>query len=291
MTGCFNDGEFDSSDDEAVEAAMNRRNWIMAKKNNDKLEFAKTTMNRSDDNALTINTEDNYNSNENLRNSTIAASDMGVNEFGETPTLFDERPITETILSDETGDVQSSELVISGSAKKRKILSNVQKNSIIINTESTATTAATNGERKRGDEYHNNLDDNGVKLHIQELTSSSFSILTHTIQARTTKRKKAMNVDHGVPTINNNDGNSIHQSNSKKKADQRYFELWNTRMRELASYKKEFGNTDVPRRYTKNKQLGAWVNLQRSQYKLYIEGKHSTMTEDRVLSLNTLGFN
>ena len=126
--------------------------------------------------------------------------------------------------------------MVNGSAKKRQILSDVQKNCIITTTELTSTIAATIGECKRRDGYLTSMDNNGVKFHIQELTLSSFSILAQLLEEKTPKRKRMMNVDHGVPTINNDDGNIIHQSNSKKKANQRHYKLWNTRMHKLASY-------------------------------------------------------
>eukprot|EP00751_Fragilariopsis_kerguelensis_P044562 CAMPEP_0170982180 /NCGR_PEP_ID=MMETSP0736-20130129/3465_1 /TAXON_ID=186038 /ORGANISM="Fragilariopsis kerguelensis, Strain L26-C5" /LENGTH=163 /DNA_ID=CAMNT_0011405339 /DNA_START=222 /DNA_END=710 /DNA_ORIENTATION=- len=53
---------------------------------------------------------------------------------------------------------------------------------------------------------------------------------------------------------------------------------------------KRNGTTNFLRRYTKNKQLGAWVSKQRHSYKLIEEGKPSTLTKERIDSLNKLGF-
>ena len=66
---------------------------------------------------------------------------------------------------------------------------------------------------------------------------------------------------------------------------------WEERRDQLAEYKKEIGETNVPIHYAKNKQLGTWVQTQRMQYKLFKEGKSNFMTEDRIISLNELGFN
>ena len=65
---------------------------------------------------------------------------------------------------------------------------------------------------------------------------------------------------------------------------------WKERRQQLVDYKAQVGNTNVPYNYTKNKPLRNWVEKQRYQHKLYKEGKHSSMTKDRIKSLNELGF-
>ena len=65
---------------------------------------------------------------------------------------------------------------------------------------------------------------------------------------------------------------------------------WEERLQQLAEYKKEFGNTNVPQRYEKNKRLGRWVMLQKRQCRLLEEGKRSSMTKNHLLSLRELGF-
>jgi hypothetical protein len=46
----------------------------------------------------------------------------------------------------------------------------------------------------------------------------------------------------------------------------------------------------VPTKYDKNPALGRWVSTQRSQYKLFHEKKHSTLTQQRIDKLNKLSF-
>ena len=65
---------------------------------------------------------------------------------------------------------------------------------------------------------------------------------------------------------------------------------WEERLHQLAKYKKEFGNTNVPQKYKKNEQLGMWVMTQKRQCRLLEEGKHSRIRKDRLLSLKKLGF-
>jgi len=60
---------------------------------------------------------------------------------------------------------------------------------------------------------------------------------------------------------------------------------WNERFQELKDYKERFGNCLVPTKYSTNPKLGKWVSTQRYQYKLYMEGKSSQMTEERIRAL------
>jgi len=46
----------------------------------------------------------------------------------------------------------------------------------------------------------------------------------------------------------------------------------------------------VPTKYEKMPALGRWVSTQRAQYKIYLEGKESPMTQERVDKLSALGF-
>jgi len=41
---------------------------------------------------------------------------------------------------------------------------------------------------------------------------------------------------------------------------------------------------------TANPQLGTWVHTQRRQYKLMIEGKKSSMTQEKAQALDSIGF-
>jgi len=65
---------------------------------------------------------------------------------------------------------------------------------------------------------------------------------------------------------------------------------WDERLQQLVDFNNEFNHTNVPRNYAQNKPLGAWANTQRIQYKLNEKGKPSTLTNERINSLNKLGF-
>ena len=50
------------------------------------------------------------------------------------------------------------------------------------------------------------------------------------------------------------------------------------------------GDCNVPQKYPDHPALGVWVNKQRMEYKLYQEGKKTSMTLERVQKLEAAGF-
>lgn len=65
---------------------------------------------------------------------------------------------------------------------------------------------------------------------------------------------------------------------------------WETRLRELQEYLQEHGDCIVPTHYATNKALASWVKSQRKQYKMFRDGKASSMTAERISQLDMLGF-
>eukprot|EP00816_Leptocylindrus_hargravesii_P013136 CAMPEP_0196808644 /NCGR_PEP_ID=MMETSP1362-20130617/8633_1 /TAXON_ID=163516 /ORGANISM="Leptocylindrus danicus, Strain CCMP1856" /LENGTH=149 /DNA_ID=CAMNT_0042183057 /DNA_START=330 /DNA_END=777 /DNA_ORIENTATION=+ len=65
-------------------------------------------------------------------------------------------------------------------------------------------------------------------------------------------------------------------------------QLWFARFQELKSYKAEHGHCNVP--VQSKRKLGNWVNSQRKQYRLLQEGKQSSMNDERVGNLKSIGF-
>jgi len=58
---------------------------------------------------------------------------------------------------------------------------------------------------------------------------------------------------------------------------------WNANLSNLKAYKGEHGHTNCTR--TEDKVLGRWVNNQRAAYKSLVEGKHTSLTPERVEEL------
>ena len=65
---------------------------------------------------------------------------------------------------------------------------------------------------------------------------------------------------------------------------------WGERLSELRHYRCRFLHCNVPSNYNENPQLATWVKCQRRQYKLFMEGKPSNMTPQRIRELGKLGF-
>lgn len=59
---------------------------------------------------------------------------------------------------------------------------------------------------------------------------------------------------------------------------------------ELRQYKAEFGDCEVSENFSRNPGLGKWVTNMRNEYRTFLEGKSSSMTEERMGILNNLGF-
>jgi len=62
---------------------------------------------------------------------------------------------------------------------------------------------------------------------------------------------------------------------------------WETRFEELAAYGERHGYVNVPQsvKDPENKSLAFWVVSQRRKYKHRMEGKSSTMTDERIQKL------
>eukprot|EP00814_Leptocylindrus_danicus_P018345 CAMPEP_0116014752 /NCGR_PEP_ID=MMETSP0321-20121206/6442_1 /TAXON_ID=163516 /ORGANISM="Leptocylindrus danicus var. danicus, Strain B650" /LENGTH=165 /DNA_ID=CAMNT_0003484419 /DNA_START=337 /DNA_END=831 /DNA_ORIENTATION=- len=62
---------------------------------------------------------------------------------------------------------------------------------------------------------------------------------------------------------------------------------WNARFQEIKLYQAKHGHCNVPRRSGK---LGTWVDKQRVQYRLLLDGRQSSMADERIQKLESIGF-
>jgi hypothetical protein len=67
-------------------------------------------------------------------------------------------------------------------------------------------------------------------------------------------------------------------------------EQWSEKFEELLAFRAERGHCCVPHTFDENPSLARWVKRQRYQYKLKIESKPSTMTDERIVALEQVGF-
>ena len=73
---------------------------------------------------------------------------------------------------------------------------------------------------------------------------------------------------------------------AKPKGEQSWYEKYH----ELLDYVKTNKHCNVPTKYAPNPALGRWVSTQRSQYKDFIKGRPTKITQDRIAKLNRLNF-
>jgi hypothetical protein len=105
-----------------------------------------------------------------------------------------------------------------------------------------------------------------------------------------------MNSDSGQTSRNDGSANKHSQkpSTSKPPSNASRLQLsvftWESRLSELADYRKIHGHCNVPQHYSENIQLGRWVNQQRTNHRLHLEGKKSPLTTFRIQELESLGF-
>lgn len=65
---------------------------------------------------------------------------------------------------------------------------------------------------------------------------------------------------------------------------------WEERFCELSEFRQATGHCRVPANYRLNPKLARWVKCQRRQYKAYVDGEHSTLTNERIFNLESIGF-
>lgn len=66
--------------------------------------------------------------------------------------------------------------------------------------------------------------------------------------------------------------------------------IWQERYSDLCRYKERHGHVNVPNKYPADSQLGIWVKCQRRQYRLFRQGKPSSITMERIDQLDRIGF-
>eukprot|EP00536_Pseudo-nitzschia_multiseries_P012769 jgi/Psemu1/209618/e_gw1.506.6.1 len=84
--------------------------------------------------------------------------------------------------------------------------------------------------------------------------------------------------------------NESQQSDQSVRFREYQAEIWSEKFEELCIFRSSRGNCHVPHRYGQNMGLAQWVKRQRYQYKLKIDGKRSTLSDERIRLLNQIGF-
>jgi len=66
--------------------------------------------------------------------------------------------------------------------------------------------------------------------------------------------------------------------------------MWSEKFEELCAFRRLNGHCHVPHQYKKNRPLAQWVKRQRYQYKLKLDGKRNTLTDERIRLLKEVDF-
>lgn len=66
---------------------------------------------------------------------------------------------------------------------------------------------------------------------------------------------------------------------------------WYEKLDTLKEYKARHGHVNVPLEYPDNPSLGHWIHNQRREYRYFLAGKRSYLTEERKKALEEIGFN
>jgi len=65
-------------------------------------------------------------------------------------------------------------------------------------------------------------------------------------------------------------------------------EAWEIRLEELQGFHQTYGHCRIPFKYPHNPSLGRWVSTMRQEFRKQENGKHSSMTAERIAALNDL---
>jgi len=68
------------------------------------------------------------------------------------------------------------------------------------------------------------------------------------------------------------------------------FDQWKDRFQDLVAFREKNGHCLVPHNFPENQQLAQWIKRQRYQYKLKQMHRHSTLTDERQITLESMGF-
>jgi hypothetical protein len=104
-------------------------------------------------------------------------------------------------------------------------------------------------------------------------------------------RKRALDSQSlSTETVRDAKRNKTEESSGNVRFREYQAEIWSEKFEDLCEFRRFYGHCHVPHTYERNAPLAQWVKRQRYQYKLKLEGKRSTLSDERVRLLNKIGF-
>jgi len=93
----------------------------------------------------------------------------------------------------------------------------------------------------------------------------------------------------GIDLLAGDNGEIDHRADQKR-FNKHQCKQWTVKYQELLDFKKREGHCNVPHLYKENRGLAMWVKRQRHQHNLLAENKPSTLTNERIRLLESIGF-
>ena len=133
---------------------------------------------------------------------------------------------------------------------------------------------------------------NPQTVHIQDMMAVSRGDINRLRTNGISHQHKTNNLISDDSTISSGSSSSSPRSGGSGTSNNggNRIEQWNAKYEELVTFKKHHGHSNVPLEFAENPSLSHWVKRQRYQYGLKVEGKHSTLSNERQELLNSLGF-
>lgn len=133
-------------------------------------------------------------------------------------------------------------------------------------------------------------DDSNIRNEIGNDTNRINNKTAHNIADKRLPSKKRA-TDNSMQAININGDNTNDNSRIKEVKFRAYqAENWTEKFEELLHFRELYGHCLVPNCHPNNPALAQWTKRQRYQYKLKVDGKRSTITDERVRALDEVGF-
>ena len=123
---------------------------------------------------------------------------------------------------------------------------------------------------------------NGSGSNANSTSTSTPATITTTLSSVQQQQQQQLNHNGGG---GGNGGGNIHNRFRPYQSEQ-----WSARYQDLIEFRKDRGHCLVPHKWKGNPELAQWVKRQRYQYKLKMQGRHSTLTDERLKCLNNMGF-
>ena len=95
--------------------------------------------------------------------------------------------------------------------------------------------------------------------------------------------------DKSLVTAHSNKNDDENDSTDTYRFRPYQYEQWQEKFEELCEFQRQHGHCNVPRKHNNTMMLWRWVKRQKYQYKLFKEGKQSTLSQERISALENVG--